>query len=143
MSVIYSVRQELQVLFKEKGFNPTPEMIEKMKRTAITKQQLLFFALCSDTDRDMILGKREMSVDDFDRLACLIHLLGLSDLGIDFEMKHKELLKQVADKIEYNVEHDTVCIEKEQAEYNGWLDNFINQLPAESMKKYIRCIFAV
>lgn len=131
------------MLFEKKGFNPTPEMFDKMKHTAIKKQQLLFFALCSDMDRDMILGKREMRAADFDRLACLIHLLGLSDFGIDFEMKHKELLKQVADKIEYNVVHDTVCIENERAEFDGWLDNFINQLPADSMKQYIRRIFDI
>ena len=84
-----------------------------------------------------------MSVDDFDRLACLIHLLGLSDFGIDFEMKHKELLKQVADKIEYNVVHDTVSVEKEREEYDKWLDDFISQLPTKEMHKYIRGIFAV
>lgn len=129
--------------FKKKGFNPSPEVIAKMRNTAISKQQFLFFALCSDMDRNMILGKREMSVADFDRLSCLIHLLGLDDFGIAFEMKHKELLEQVSDKIEYDIEHETVCIEEEQKRYGKWLDDFISQLPTEKLQKYIRCNFAV
>lgn len=83
------------MFFRKKKFKPNPKMIEKMKQTSIMKEQLLFFALCSDADRNMILGKTEMTMADFDRLSCLIHQLGLHYLGIDFEMKHKELLNKL------------------------------------------------
>lgn len=129
------------MLIKKNQFAPNPKIIKKMRNIAITKQKLLFFTLCSDADRSMITGEKEMDAANFERISCLIRCLGLYDFEIAFEIEHKELLKQVADKIEYNVEHNTVPIEYEQLEYDTWLNDFIHQLPTDKMQKYIHCIF--
>lgn len=131
------------MFFRKKRFKPNPKIIEKQKQNSIMKQQLLFFALCSDTDKDLILGKTELNISDFDRLSYLINQLGLHDFEIDFEMQHKELLDELGNQILNAVETDTVDINEERILCRKWIQEFVDQLPNGKIRKYVTAIFEI
>ena len=84
-----------------------------------------------------------MSVEDFDRIHYLIATLGLDSYSIYFAMTHEDLLNAVADNIEEEMKNGTAHVKRNILTQEGWIQDFLSQLPSEKCRKYIREIFSL
>lgn len=137
------VKQKQSVLKKDVSFQPDRKTVQKYYRRKLEKEKNLFLALCSPKDAEIIQEKRSPSLEEFERISCLLDMLGLSDYAVFFQMKHKNLLDKLAGQIQTEIETDSVDIERDCARYEAWLEAFLSQLPTDRTRHYVRQVFDV
>lgn len=107
-----------------RSFIPDAKSILRIENEKIRKEKLLFLSLCSQLDRDMLQCKREMSLQDFNRIMYLIYNLGFESYYTELSGIYYDLFIK-----------DYPC--KDEDMYK-WLEDFCNQLPTDTMKTFIR-----
>lgn len=132
-----------EVIFRKKRFQPNQKTLERYRHGHVEKEKRLFLSLCSEPDAKMIQGESPMSVEDFDRIHYLIATLGLDSYSIYFAMTHEDLLNAVADNIEEEMKNGTAHVKRNILTQEGWIQDFLSQLPSEKCRKYIREIFSL
>ena len=125
-------------------FEMTPELIKKRRDKYAEREKLLFLAMCSKRDRKLIEGEENLTIEDFDRIGYLLESLGFDNFGWNFSFAHKELLKELGDKIESEVETPGKLDLNETFETaRQWERDFCEGLSSDEMKKYIKRIFNI
>lgn len=115
-----------------------PAAVKRCYESRLRSERLLYLAICPDKDRELLKDETTVwSLEDFKRITDTLSALELSVYCDYLQMKHSDLLEQVADGILAelnNADHD---IEKDIKEIDRWRSEFCNHLPTETMKKYI------
>lgn len=125
-------------------FEIKEKVIEDMKREQVRKERLLFLALCSETDRLLISGQQELSLDDFNRISYLLESLGLLNYCVAFEMEHSDLLRMAGRNIiEKQGTLDKRQVDIEICTYIQWMKDFCNQLPTPEITVYLKELFEI
>lgn len=125
-------------------FEIKEKVIEDMKREQVRKERLIFLALCPETDRLLIRGQRELTLDDFNRISYLLESLGLTNYCVTFEMEHSDLLRMAGrDIIEEQRFLDKRQIDVEFCTYIQWIKDFCNQLPTPEITAHLKELFEI
>ena len=104
--------------------------------------EIMFYSICSDEDREKIIGKREMSFEDFRRFSLLTDYL-------DLEAQHKFIWDLHAHR--YMDQIESVYQKCEEQDQNipamldkalGWLNDFADQAPNQTVEYLLQQIFA-
>ncbi len=119
-----------------------PAIRDQEKENQICKEQFLFMALCSDGDRELILSKKEMRIQDFDRIQCLMSDLGLENLHSHFLMEHADLMSVLGKQLEEDQLTDS-DIDQKMREMSQWYREFLEQLPSEKVRYFISKVLSV
>lgn len=123
------------------NFTTDPEKFQKIKKFQIEKEELLFLALCSESDSKLILNEEPMTVRDFERITYLLQQLGLHNYCIDFGIQHSDLMEELGDQIEYDILHDTADADAEMFLRQHWDDAFLEQLPDGKVRRGLKKLF--
>ena len=119
-----------------------PAIRKRFKETQVCKERFLFLALCSDYDRELLAGNKEMNIEDFDRLQCLMTNLGLENLHGEFLMEYPELMSVLGAQLEDDETIDE-DMDKKMKEMAQWYREFLVQLPSEKMRYFISKVLSV
>ena len=122
-----------------------------MKKTKeIVNEERRFLRLCSQSYRDKIQKKCEMTLNDFNRFHCALTTLRMCDYSVYFSIKlFPELLRQTAIEQEWKRKNTDVLFQKEDNiyayvdQYQQWLYEFWEQMPVESQRKKNKDLFGV
>ena len=74
--------------------------MDEFRTKEAERQEKIFLELCSEPYKEMVQGKREMSINDFERLRYAISALDLFDYCIYFSFHYEELSAKAAEKEE-------------------------------------------
>ena len=85
-----------------------PAVEERYIKTRIHKEQCIFFALCSDHDREYVMGKRKMSLEDFEIIHYFMLNLGFEELHTYFLLHHMDLFDELSKEKETNISKNAV-----------------------------------
>lgn len=111
----------------------------------VKQQRLLFLSICNLKDRKKLIGEEIMSIRDFERISYLLDVLGLDEYRVVFDMEHKDLLEGLAGNIKQEVNQqiimDEYLLQDQLDMVEDWKEDFINELPDKTMRKYIQEIF--
>ena len=108
-----------------------------MKKAETQEQE--FLEVCSSYDHDLLTGKKEMTLKDYERITYLVSSLGYSQYLQFLIGKYMDLSQ--ADEEREEREHEIYLEYPEYYEDEGileeekWLEEFLNQLP-EKKKEY-------
>lgn len=126
----------------DEEFKITPELLQRRHKRHVEKERLLFLALCSEKDRQLINGKIELNVNEYERICYLLETLGFNDFLLQFELAHEDLLMELGTQIEKDVNmSDELDISEIIDTTNQWLRNFCEELPSPVIKQYIKTLF--
>ncbi len=107
----------------------------------MNQEESAFLSMCSPHDRDLLLGRADMTLKDFERILYLNVALGymehaqlLNERYEDFAIRLSEQIKEEGEILEkypyyYFDEQTNACQE--------WIDDFCNQL-SEDRQAYYR-----
>lgn len=120
-----------------------------MKKTkVIINEERRFLRLCSQEYKEKIQKKRAMSLNDFNRLYCVLTTLQMDYYAMYLGMQSfSELLERAADEIERNpvdewfAKEDNLYAYLDQ--YQRYLYEFWKQMPLESQRKKYRNLFGI
>lgn len=129
------------MIFRKNPLTPDTQTQWKHLQTQTEKEKRLFLSLCSSSDADLLLGKKPMSVNDFERLYYLIDSLGLEHYSLELALEKGDLMEKLADSMDKKLESRSFCLEKDIKIQETWIHEFLDQLPDEKLKKYIGEIF--
>lgn len=113
-----------------------------MKQTEqLEKEKNLFLSLCCHNDRDMLTGKADMTLQDFERITYLTMALGFTKYALTL---HEEFLdftnilsEQLDKEHEIIKEYPTYYLDEQvDKTYQKWIDDFLNQLPTDKQDYY-------
>ena len=113
-------------------------------------ERFAFLYLCGEKDRDILLGRREMTFIDFDRLTYLADFFGLSRFNLEVWNQYIEVFTPQLSKLmrltkESDFEPDLVEIESDMAIHDMWIMDFCRDVPDEEyrgfLSKYIKNIY--
>lgn len=111
-----------------------------MKKAETQEQE--FLKVCSSYDYDLLTGKREMTLKDYERITYLVGSLGYSQYLQILIGKYMDLAQ--ADEEREEREHEIYLEYPEYFEDEGileeeekWLEEFLNQLP-ENRQEYVK-----
>lgn len=113
----------------------------------VVKQEKYFLELCSEPYREMVQGKREMTINDFDRIRYVISILNLFDYCIYFSFHFEELYEKSAEKeVLLKKEYDSHFSASDnyyakKDKWDTWLREFWEQMPLESQKRKYKARF--
>lgn len=121
--------------------------MDEFRTKEVERQEKIFLELCSEPYKEMVQGKREMSINDFERLRYAISALDLFDYCIYFSFHYEELSAKAAEKEEllkkvydsHYSDGDNFYAKKDK--WDIWLKEFWEQIPLESQKKKYKARF--
>lgn len=121
--------------------------MDEFRTKEAERQEKIFLELCSEPYKEMVQGKREMSINDFERLRYAISALDLFDYCIYFSFHYEELSAKAAEKEEllkkvydsHYSDGDNFYAKKDK--WDIWLKEFWEQIPLESQKKKYKVRF--
>lgn len=116
-------------------------VLKRYKENQVHKEQCIFFALCSDEDRMVITGERKTDLEELERLHHLMLNLGLENLHTHFLMKYMEFFEELSDQIEMNSMKNLNDVKKKVEKVALWNKEFLDQLPTEKIKHFIKEAF--
>ena len=129
------------MIFKKPSSKPDIKAKLKHDQTLTEKEKRLFLGLCSADDRNLLLGKKPMSAERFQRLYSLMDTLGLEHYSLNFALEQGNLMEKLTDSMEKDFENGSFDLMKDIALQEKWIQDFLEQLPNETLKKYIGEIF--
>ena len=114
-----------------------------MKKSETQEQE--FLEVCSSYDHDLLTGKREMTLKDYERITYLVSSLGYSQYLQFLIGKYMDLAQ--ADEEREEREHEIYleypeCYEDEGIleEEEKWLEEFLNQHPKKKKEHFKQLI---
>lgn len=111
----------------------------RMNNEKAETQEQEFLEVCSSYDHDLLTGKKEMTLKDYERITYLVSSLGYSQYLQFLIGKYMDLAQ--ADEEREEREHEIYLEYPEYYEDEGileeekWLEEFLNQLP-EKKREY-------
>ena len=119
--------------------------MKKSKETI--REERKFLRLCGRQYKEMVQGKREMTVNDFNRICCAITRLNLFDYYIHFTSRFGSLFNQSLEEADRREAEYALLYSKRDNLYaemdtcQTWLREFWEQIPLEGQKKRYRELF--
>lgn len=116
-----------------------------MKKAETQEQE--FLEVCSSYDHDLLTGKKEMTLKDYERITYLVSSLGYSQYLQFLIGKYMDLAQ--ADEEREEREHEIYLEYPEYYEDEGileeekWLEEFLNQLPEKKREYFEKLIKGV
>lgn len=114
-----------------------------VKKAEMREQE--FLEVCSSYDHDLLSGKREMTLKDYQRITYLVGSLGYSQYLQFLIGKYMDLAQ--ADEEQEGREHEIYLKYPEYYEDEGvfeeeenWLEKFLNQLPEKKKEHFKQLI---
>ena len=113
-----------------------------VKKAEMQEQE--FLEVCSSYDHDLLSGKREMTLKDYQRITYLVGSLGYSQYLQFLIWKYMDLAQ--ADEEQEEKEHEIYLKYPEYYEDEGvfeeenWLEEFLNQLPEKKKEHFKQLI---
>lgn len=113
-----------------------------MKKAETQEQE--FLEVCSSYDHDLLTGKKEMTLKDYERITYLVSSLGYSQYLQFLIGKYMDLAQ--ADEEREEREHEIYLEYPEYYEDEGileeekWLEEFLNQLPEKKREYFEKLI---
>ena len=114
-----------------------------MKKAEMQEQE--FLEVCSSYDHDLLTGKREMTLKDYERITYLVSSLGYSQYLQFLIGKYMDLAQ--ADEEQEEREHEIYLEypeyyedERILEEEEKWLEEFLAQLPTKKKEYFERLI---
>lgn len=114
-----------------------------MKKSETQEQE--FLEVCSSYDHDLLTGKREMTLKNYERITYLVSSLGYSQYLQFLIGKYMDLSQ--ADEEREEREHEIYLEYPEYYEDEGileeeekWLEEFLNQLPKKKKEHFKQLI---
>lgn len=114
-----------------------------MKKSETQEQE--FLEVCSSYDHDLLTGKKEMTLKDYERITYLVSSLGYSQYLQFLIGKYMDLAQ--ADEEREEREHEIYLEYPEYYEDEGileeeekWLEEFLNQLPEKKREYFEKLI---
>ena len=124
---------------------------EHMEKTeAVIYEEQRFLQLCGQSYKDKIQKKQEMTLNDFNRIYCVLMTLEMSNYAIYFAMElFPELLNQSVEERKWIREKEDMLFSAEDNlyayldQYQQWLYEFWNQMPLEAQKEKYKEVFGI
>ena len=114
-----------------------------MKKSETQEQE--FLEVCSSYDHDLLTGKKDMTLKDYERITYLVSSLGYSQYLQFLIGKYMDLAQ--ADEEREEREHEIYLEYPEYYEDEGileeeekWLEEFLNQLPKKKKEHFKQLI---
>ena len=113
-----------------------------MKKAEMQEQE--FLEVCSSYDHDLLTGKKEMTLKDYEWITYLVSSLGYSQYLQFLIGKYMDLAQAVEEQEER--EHEIYLEYPEYYEDEGileeekWLEEFLNQLPEKKREYFEKLI---
>lgn len=115
-----------------------PAAARRCYERRLRSERLLYLALCPEKDRQLIEDKtKKWNLGDFKRITNILDALEMSLFSNYLQMKHSDLLEQAAKEIQSEIDNHVCDIDKSIKEVVMWHSDFCQQLPSETIKKYI------
>lgn len=114
-----------------------------MKKAETQEQE--FLEVCSSYDHDLLTGKREMTLEDYERITYLVSSFGYSQYLQFLIGKYMDLAQANEEREEREYEiyleypeyyEDERILEEEEK----WLEEFLNQLPEKKKEHFKQLI---
>ena len=110
-----------------------------MKKAETQEQE--FLEVCSSYDHDLLTGKKEMTLKDYERITYLVSSLGYSQYLQFLIGKYMDLAQADEEQEERYLEYpeyyeDEGILEEEEK----WLEEFLNQLPEKKKEHFKQLI---
>lgn len=113
--------------------------MEQTKKLETEREE--FLSLCCSKDKDLLTGKAEMTMNDFERLTYLTMSLDLDvytqylhECYMDYTISLSQQLDReneiLSDYPDYYLDEQLIDIQQ------AWIDDFCNQLPADKQELY-------
>lgn len=105
------------------------------------KEESIFLSLCCQNDRDMLTGKADMTLQDFERITYLTMALGFTKYTLALHEEYLDFTNILSEQLDR--EHEILkeypayyLDEQVDKTYQKWIDDFLNQLPTEKQDYY-------
>lgn len=113
--------------------------MEQTKKLNTEREE--FLSLCCSSDKDLLTGKAEMTMSDFERLTYLTMSLDLDvytqylhECYMDYTLRLSQQLDReneiLSDYPDYYLDEQLIDIQQ------AWIDDFCNRLPADKQEYY-------
>lgn len=107
----------------------------------LEKEESMFLSLCSPYDRDLLTGRTEMTLQDFERITYLTMALSYETYSLELHKRYMDLTNVLSEQIERENElladYPAYYLDEETAEkYQKWIDDFCNLIPANKQPYY-------
>ncbi|AXU86763.1 TPA: hypothetical protein P1M42_000448 [Clostridioides difficile] len=99
-------------------------------------EEKIFLSLCCQHDRDILTGKVDMSLQDFERITYLAMVLGYVNYTIALNEQYLDFANILSEQIdrenEILEEYPDYYIDEEiDILYQKWIDDFLSHVPAD------------
>lgn len=117
------------------------------KSKKIRNEEKRFLRLCSKPYRDMVQGKKQMQVNDFEKICYVLTRLDMLDYMMFFAFRYKGLMFQSIEEMDRHDEEYAKWYSLEDNRYakmdkcQCWLEEFWKQMPLERQRKKYRDLF--
>lgn len=107
----------------------------------LEKEESMFLSLCSPYDRDLLTGRTEMTLQDFERITYLTMALSYETYSLELHKRYMDLTNVLSEQIEreneFLADYPAYYLDEETAEkYQKWIDDFCNLIPADKQPYY-------
>lgn len=106
----------------------------------MNQEESLFLSMCSPQDRDLLTGRADMTLKDFERILYLNMALGymehaqiLNERYEDFATKLSEQIKEEGEILEKDPYH---YFDEQTDACQKWIDDFCDQLSEDKQAYY-------
>lgn len=104
--------------------------------------EITFYSICSEEDRQKILGQKPMDFDDFRRLSLLTDYLKLTHLHKFIWDMHAHNFMEQIEGIYQKCQNRDENIPDMLMETRHWLDDFWKQAPNQTVAYLLHQVFA-
>lgn len=104
--------------------------------------EITFYSICSEADKDKILGQQKMSFDDFRRLSLLTDYLDLSFLHKFIWDMHAHKFMDEIEELYQKCENQNQAIPDMLLDTGNWLDDFWKQAPNRTVSDLLYTVFS-
>lgn len=100
------------------------------------QEERIFLSLCGQYDRELLAGKIEMTLPEFERITYITMAFGYTSYTMELQERYIELTQKLNEQLDRENEilkdypayyQDEGILEQNQK----WLDDFIQQAPAD------------
>lgn len=107
----------------------------------LEKEESTFLSLCNPHDRDLLTGRIDMTLQDFERITYLTMALDFVEYSLDLHKRYIEftvkLTRQLERENQILADYPAYYLDEDTAEtYQKWIDDFCNNIPADKQEYY-------
>lgn len=113
----------------------------KKSERKLMLDEIMFYSICSDEDREKILGQKEMSFEDFRRLTLLTDYLDLTHLLKFIWDLHSHRYMDQIDELYQKCEDRDQLLPEMLKETSHWMENFWESAPNPTVSYLLHKIF--